>query len=63
MSGLKKLVLGGGWWVAGGGECGWGRGRLAVLGVQVPRVGTVGEAVRGSLVDPVVWVAGQGRRW
>ena len=34
--------------VAGGGGCGWGRGPLAVVGVEVPAVGAVGEAVRGS---------------
>ena len=49
--------------VAGGGGCGWGRGPLAVVGVEVPAVGAVGEAVRGSQADPVVWVAGQGRLW
>ena len=49
--------------VAGGGGCGWGRGPLAVVGVKVPAVGAVGEAVRGSQADPVVWVAGQGRLW
>ena len=47
--------------VAGGGRCGWGRGPRAVVGVEVPAVGAVGEAVRGSQADPVVWVAGQGR--
>ena len=57
MSGLKKLR-----WVAPGG-CGWGRGPRAVGGVEVPAVGAVGEAVRGSQADPVVWVAGQGRLW
>ena len=45
----------------GGGGCGWGRGPLAVVGVEVRAVGAVGEAVRGSQADPVVWVAGQGR--
>ena len=41
--------------VAGrGGGGGWGRGPLAVLGVEVPAVGAVGEAVRGSQADPVV---------
>ena len=50
----------GGW---RGGGCGWGRGPLAVVGVEVPAVGAVGEAVRGSQADPVVWVAGQGRLW
>ena len=49
--------------VAGRGGCGWGRGPLTVLGVDVPAVGAVGEAVRGSQADPVVWVAGQGRLW
>ena len=49
--------------VAGGGGCGWGRGPLAVVGVEVPAVGAVGEAVRGSQAHPVVWVAGQGRLW
>ena len=44
-------------WLAGGG-CGWGRGPLAVVGVEA-----VGEAVRGSQADPVVWVAGQGCLW
>ena len=43
--------------------CGWGRSPLAVAGVQVPAVGAVGEAVRGSQADPVVWVAGQGCLW
>ena len=57
VSGLKKLG-----WLAGGG-CGWGRGPLAVVGVEVPAVGAVGEAVRGSQADPVVRVAGQGRLW
>ena len=50
-------------WLAGGGGCGWGRGPLAVVGVEVPAVGAVGEAVRGSQADPVVWVAGQGCLW
>ena len=49
-------------WLAGGG-CGWGRGPLAVVGVEVPAVGAVGEAVRGSQADPVVRVAGQGCLW
>ena len=49
--------------VAGGGVCGWGRGPLAVVGVEVPAVGAKGEAVRGSQADPVVWFAGQGRLW
>ena len=57
MRNLKKL-----WWLAGGG-CGRGRGPLAVVGVEVPAVGAVGEAVRGSQADPVVWVAGQGCLW
>ena len=47
--------------VAGGEECCWGHGPPAVVGVEVPAVGAVGEAVRGSQADPVVWVAGQGR--
>ena len=47
----------------GGGGCGWGRGPLAVVGVEVHAVGAVGEAVRGSQADPVVWVAGQGCLW
>ena len=34
-------------WLAGGGAA----------------VGAVGEAVRGSQADPVVWVAGQGCVW
>ena len=50
------------WWLAGGG-CGWGRRLLAAVGVEVPAVGAVGEAVRGSQADPVVWVAGQGCLW
>ena len=49
--------------VARRGECGWGRGPLAVVGVEVPSVGAVGEAVRGSQADPLVWVAGQGCLW
>ena len=57
MSGPKQLG-----WLAGGG-CGWGRGPLAVVAVEVPAVGAVGEAVCGSQADPVVWVAGQGRLW
>ena len=52
MSGPKKLG-----WLAGGG-CGWGRGPCAVVGVGVPAVGTVGEALCGSQADPVIWVAG-----
>ena len=47
----------------GGGGCGWGCGPLAVVGVEVPAVWAVGEAVRGSLADPVFWVPGQGRLW
>ena len=47
--------------VAGGGGCGWGRGLLAVVGVEVPAVGAVGEAVRCHQADPVVRVAGYGR--
>ena len=51
-------------WLAGGGAAGAaGRGPLAVAGVEVPAVGAVGEAVRGSQADPVVWVAGQGCLW
>ena len=49
--------------VAGGGGCGWGRGPLGVVGVEVSAVGAVREAVRGSQADPVVSVAGQGRLW
>ena len=49
--------------LAGGEGCGWGRGPFAVAGVEVPAVGAVGEAVRGSQADPVVWVAGQGCLW
>ena len=49
-------------WLAGGG-CGCSRGPLAVAGVEVRAVGAVGEAVRGSQADPVVWVAGQGCLW
>ena len=37
--------------LAGGGGCGWGRGPLAVAGVEVPAVGAAGEAVRGSQAD------------
>ena len=44
--------------VAGGGGCGCGRGPHAVVGVEVPAVGAVGEAVCGSQADPVVWFAG-----
>ena len=44
--------------VAGGGGCGWGGAPFAVVGVEVPEMGAVGEAVRGPQVDPVVWVAG-----
>ena len=50
-----------GGWRRGG--CGWGCGLLAVVGVEVPAVGAVGDAVRGSQADPVVWVAGQGCLW
>ena len=57
MSGPKGLG-----WLAGGG-CGWGRGPLAVVDVEVPAVGAVSEAVRGSQADPVVWVARQGHLW
>ena len=42
LSGPKKLGR-----LAGGG-CGWGRGPLAVVGVEVPAVGAVGGAVCGS---------------
>ena len=49
--------------VAGGGGCGLGRGPLAVVRVEVPAVGAVGEAVRSSQGDPVVWAAGQGCLW
>ena len=42
----------------GGGGGGWGCGPLAVVGVEVPTVGAVGEAVRGPQADQVVWVAG-----
>ena len=59
MSGPKKL----GWLAGGGGGCRWGRGARAVVGVEVPAVGAVSEAVRGSEADPVAWVAGQGRLW
>ena len=50
----------------------WGGWREGVrLGPRAARsggglvlaVGAVGEAVRGSQADPVVWVAGQGRLW
>ena len=44
--------------VAGGGGCGWSRGPHAVVGVEVPAVGAVGEVVCSSQADPVVWVAG-----
>ena len=47
MSGPKKLG-----WLAGGG-CGWGRGPRAVMGVEVPAVWAVGDAMRGSQADPV----------
>ena len=50
----------GGW---RGGGCGCRRGPRTVVGVEVPAVGAVGEAVRGSQADPVVWVAGQLRLW
>ena len=46
-----------------GGWCGWGRGPVAVVGVEVPAVGAAGEAVRGSQADPDDWVAGQHRLW
>ena len=48
MSGPKKLE-----WLAGGG-CGCGREPRAVVGVDVPAVGAVGEAMCGSQADPVV---------
>ena len=57
VSGPKKLG-----WLVGGGAAGACR-PLAVMGVEVFEVGAVGEAVRGSQADPVVWVAGQGRLW
>ena len=44
--------------VAGGGMCSWGPGPLAVVGVEVPAVGAVGEAVCGPQADPMVQVAG-----
>ena len=46
-----------------GGGVRLGCGLLAVVEVEVPAGGAVGEAVRGSQADPVVWVAGQGRLW
>ena len=49
--------------VAGGGGCGWGRRLLAVVGVEVPAVGAVVDAVSGPQADPVVRVAGYGRVW
>ena len=49
--------------VAGGGGSGWGRDQRAVVGVEVPEMRAVAEAVRGSQADPVVPVAGQGRLW
>ena len=57
MSGPKKLG-----WLAGEGAAG-AAGRARWWGVELPAVGAVGEAVRGSQADPVVWVAGQGRLW
>ena len=57
MSGPNKLG-----WLAGGGVRLGPRAARAV-GVEVSAVGAVGEAVRGSQADPVVWVAGQGRLW
>ena len=57
MSGLKKLG-----WLAGGGLR-LGLRPAAVVRDEVTAVGAVGEAVRGSQADPVVWVAGQGRLW
>ena len=54
MSRPKKLG-----WLAGGG-CGWGRGPLAVVGVEVPAVGAVGEAVRGQ-TRQTQWSGLQGR--
>ena len=44
--------------LAGGGRCGPGRRPLAVVGVEVPAVGAVGEALRVPQADPVVRVAG-----
>ena len=49
-------------WLAGGGAAG-AAGRSRWQGFEVPAVGAVGEAVRGSQADPVVWVAGQGCLW
>ena len=49
--------------VGGGGGCGGRRGPLALVGVEVPAVGALGEAGRGCQADPVVWVAGPGRLW
>ena len=50
----------GGW---RGGGVRLGPRAATVVRVEVPAVGAVGEAVRGSQADPVVWVAGQGRLW
>ena len=50
-------------WGGWGGGCGWSRGPRAVVGVEVPAVGAVGEAVCGSQADAVITVAGQGRLW
>ena len=52
MSGPKKLG-----WLAGGGGCGRGCGPCVVVGVEVPAVGAVVEAVCGPEADPVVWAA------
>ena len=57
VSGPKKLG-----WLAGGGAAG-AAGRSRCWGLGAPAVGAVGEAVRGSQADPVVWVPGQGRLW
>ena len=47
----------------GGGGAAGAAGRSRFVGVEVPAVGAVGDAVRGSQADPVVWAAGQGRLW
>ena len=44
--------------VAGRGSRDWGCGPRAVVGVEVPAVGVVGEAVCISQADPVVCIAG-----
>ena len=49
-------------WLAGGDAAG-AAGRSRWWGLRAPAVGAVGEAVRGSQTDPVVWVAGQGCLW